>query len=142
MTTPETPESWTPVSYVDDLYEGSVTGREAHVQALINVAERRLVKLVRDLRERVDSGAVDLADVRDVVAQAVIRYMRNPAGLTQSSITEGPWTRSDSYAAAAAAQAGVGITFTEDELDALRAPGALPEGIGVIHQGLPAWRVP
>lgn len=141
MTEP-VPESWTTPAYVDALYESSLVGREVYAQALIDMAERRLVKLVRGLRERIANGSVDLADVRDVVAQAVIRYMRNPGGLTQSSITEGAWTRSNSFAAAAAAQAGTGITFTEDELDALRPPGEMPDGIGVVHQSIPRWRVP
>lgn len=142
MSTPDPGTSWTTPAYVDALYESSLTGREVYVQALIDMAERRLVKLVRGLAARIESGEVDLDDVRDVVAQAVIRYIRNPGGLTQRSITEGPWTRSDSYAAAAAAQAGTGITFTEDELEALRSPDELPEGIGVVHQGIPRWRVP
>lgn len=133
---------WTEPSHVDVLYESSVSGREPYVTALIAMAERRLTTLVPRLERRIGTGDVDVADVRDVVAQAVIRYMRNPGGLTQSSITEGAWTRSNSYAAAAAAQAGTGITFTDDELDALRPPGTLPAGLGVVHQSLPRWRVP
>lgn len=133
---------WTTPAMVDVLYESSTQGREPYVQALIDMAERRLIRLVPRLVERLDSAELDVAEVRDVVAQAVIRYMRNPGGLTQSSITEGAWTRSNSYAAAAAATAGTGISFTEDELAALRPPGTLPEGIGVAHQSIPGWRVP
>lgn len=133
---------WTTPAMVDVLYESSTQGREPYVQALIDMAERRLIRLVPRLVERLDSAELDVAEVRDVVAQAVIRYMRNPGGLTQSSITEGAWTRSNSYAAAAAATAGTGISFTEDELAALRPPGTLPEGIGVAHQAIPGWRVP
>lgn len=133
---------WTEPAHVGTLYELPITGREGHVTALIGMAERRLAKLVPRLAERIGSGAVDIEDVRDAVAQAVIRYLRNPQGLTQSSITEGAWTRSSSYAAAAASQAGTGITFTEDELDALRPAGATPDGFGVVRQSLPGWRVP
>lgn len=133
---------WTEPSHVDVLYESSTQGREPYVSALIDMAERRLIRLVPRLEQRIVSGEVDVAEVRDVVAQAVIRYMRNPGGLTQSSITEGAWTRSNSYAAAAAAQAGTGITFTDDELEALRPPGVLPAGFGVAYQSIPRWRIP
>lgn len=136
------PRPWTLPSHVDVLYESSTTGREPYVAALIDMAERRLVRLVPRLEQRLGSGELDIAEVRDVVAQAVVRYMRNPGGLTQSSITEGAFTRSDSYAAAAAAQAGTGISFTEDELDALRPADTLPAGIGVVHQSIPRWRIP
>lgn len=137
-----TTRPWTEPSHVDALYESTILGREDHVTALIDMAERVLTSKVSDLVDRVDSGAVDVADVQWIVAQAVIRYIRNPGGLTQSSITEGAWTRSNSFAAAAAAQAGTGIAFTEDELDMLRPASSVPEGFGVVHQSLPRWRVP
>lgn len=139
-----TSRPWTEPSHVDAMYEASLVGREDYVTTLIGVAERKLAREVDDLESRLGAGSLDVEDVRDVVAQAVIRYIRNPGGLTQSSITEGPFTRSNSYAAAAAAQAGTGISFTEDELDGLRTDDdtGLPEGIGVVHQSLPRWRVP
>jgi hypothetical protein len=46
----------------------------------LDVASRRLDRLVPDLTARITSGELTSADVRDVVVQAVLRRWRNPEG--------------------------------------------------------------
>ncbi|GAA4845513.1 hypothetical protein GCM10023201_40980 [Actinomycetospora corticicola] len=133
--------SITAVDDIRDRYEGVIpTAQETRIGTHIADAERLLRRRVPRLDERLAAGEVDVEDVKRIVAQAVIRYIRNPAGYTQRSTTEGPFSSGASYSAAALAAAGE-LRFSEDELDDLRSP-ADRLAVGVAHQSLPGWRVP
>lgn len=137
--------TYTQVSHVRARYEGTIPqAREARVTTLIGDAERILRGRVPRLRERVADGQLDVEDVQRVVAQAVIRAMRPGGGLiTQHSTTEGGFTENRSYAAGSAARERTGgVEFTDGELDDLREHDGTPDGFGVAHQSLPAWRIP
>lgn len=121
---------WTTVEMVRARYEGQITtAQEPVIATWLLDAERQLVSRVPELDARITSGALDVGDVQRVVAMAVIRYLRNPGGVTQRSVAEGSFNQSTSYASGSTS---TGITFTEDELAALRPSGA-PAGFGIVY---------
>lgn len=55
-------------------------GSEAHVDYLIDKAERLVRSKVSNLSARLLAGSISEADVRDVVCDMVLRVLRNPDG--------------------------------------------------------------
>lgn len=135
---------WTSVEHVRARYEGRIGPEQERVVATwIGDAEAMLSGRVPGLAARVASGALAVADVQRVVAGAVIRYLRNPSGITQRTVGEGSFNSSTSYAASSTGTGG--LAFTEAELAELRPGGAVPAGFGVVYQrpsrrwAGPAW---
>lgn len=139
---------WTELTDVTDRWPRPLAGaRQVWVETLIGDAEDELTRLVDDLPGRVVDvapdgppllpGQVPLARVKRTVAAAVIRVLRNPEGYTQFSRTTGPFSES----ATRAPDTGAGqITFTDEELDSLRAPA--PKPARSIQLAVPGWRIP
>lgn len=129
MSTPDVDSSWTTPAHIRARYEGLLSHDDTRLRTWIGDAERILAGRVPDLAARIASGAVDVRDVQRIVAGAVIRYLRNPGGLTQRTTGEGSFNRSESYAQPSGGSVAQGISFTADELADLR-PAGLPPGFG------------
>lgn len=109
------------------------------VDSLIEDAEGVLVDVIPSLADRVTAGEVSAATVQRIVAQAVLRVMRNPEGLTQFARTTGPYTSSGSRPAASALAE---VWFRPDEIAALSPADTASSIVRSARLGLPAWRIP
>lgn len=58
---------------------------EALVDARLGDIERRILKKVPDLADKITAGTVDVEDVKAVESDAVLRLVRNPDGYIQES---------------------------------------------------------
>ena len=58
---------------------------EALVDARLGDIERRILRKVPDLADKITAGTVDVEDVKAVEADAVLRLVRNPDGYIQES---------------------------------------------------------
>lgn len=77
-------------------------------------AERAIMRRIPDLADRIADGRIDLADVVDIEADAVLRLVRNPEGYF--SETDGNYT----YMLRSDLQAGSGkLTITDEEWETL-----------------------
>ncbi len=98
-----------------------LTDAEAVVAATrIGAASRLLRRLVPSVDDRVDSGDLDADLVSDVVAEAVIRVMKNPDGIRQVSYDDYSETRDREVSAGL-------LQFLDSEL-ALLQPADRPSG--------------
>ncbi|WP_280471003.1 Gp19/Gp15/Gp42 family protein [Nocardia cyriacigeorgica] len=111
-------------------YEGVIpAGRDAWLDAKIAAAENLLISLVPSMETT--TSPVRLARAKAMVADAVLRVYRNPAGASQESASVYSVSRAN------AAASGL-LFFPEDELDALRGSGRRPR-YGTIQTK--PWRV-
>ncbi|MBM4592060.1 hypothetical protein GS454_01370 [Rhodococcus hoagii] len=58
---------------------------EALVVARLADVERKILKRIPDLADKIAAGTVDVEDVKQVEADAVLRLVRNPEGYIQES---------------------------------------------------------
>lgn len=97
------------VDYVAAKWRTLTTAEQAKCQVLIDEGEALLALALPGLAADVAAGAVDVVIVRKVVSDAVIRVLRNPAGVIQQTV--GPesvsWARADASGT---------VEFTDDEL--------------------------
>lgn len=122
------------VADVTALYEGTVsTEGTPRVEALINYANAVLNTKVPSLSSRAvrDSNVADLA--RYVVANAVLRMLRNPGGYRTQTQTAGPFT---TYLSSDASDSGI---FLEEELKMLQPPARVARSV---YMKIPRWLVP
>ena len=118
---------------VDDAFEEDLdTEQRTWVENKIARASRMLRRKVPGLDARVTSGKLEREAVVDVIAEAVLRIIRNPAGLQMEM--EGNY----SYQARASV-AGGDLRFLPDELALLRKPSTEKYGRS-IQSRVPAYR--
>lgn len=72
---------------IEDYFEQPLPANLDWVQKIIDRAVRALYALCQRIDERIASGELDPESVTDVVADAVLRVIRNPVGITNE--TEG-----------------------------------------------------
>lgn len=104
------------------------------VEALIMKAERRLIKRVSSLRQRLADGRLDSITVADVVTDMVLRVIRNPDGFAAEQ-AEGFSYRTDWGAASGR------LHVTKEDLLHLGI-GAKTATVGTIRTHTPTWRLP
>lgn len=106
---------WVELSDVQGGYEKPIPQTwNAYVNHQIGRAERRLKRKLPQIEGWITTGCLDVADVKDVVIEAVLRVIRNPGGLQMEM--EGNYS-----AQMRADVAGGKLYFSDDELDQLRA---------------------
>ncbi|WP_280476255.1 Gp19/Gp15/Gp42 family protein [Nocardia farcinica] len=111
-------------------YEGVIPdSRNAWVQAKIDDAESLLVSLVPSIADTADQAR--LARAKAMIADAVLRVYRNPAGATQETASVYSVSRSKDVSNGM-------LFFPESELDALRGGGHRRQ-LGTIRTS--PWRV-
>lgn len=94
------------------------TAEQAQATVFLDDAWRLLKRKVANLETRLDEGEADLEEnAVQVLAQAVIRKMKNPDGVRQESITIDDATRQRTLATQPEPGA---IYFTEAELESVR----------------------
>ena len=104
---------------------------QAMIGERIAQVERKILRRIPDLADRITSGAITVDDVRDVVVASVLRVVRNPDGYIQES--DGTYTYMLS-----SEMVQTELTITDEEWEALgELPGA--DGIGWI---VPVIRAP
>lgn len=97
---------------------------QAMIGERIAQVERKILRRIPDLADRITSGAITVDDVRDVVVASVLRVVRNPDGYIQES--DGTYTYMLS-----SEMVQTELTITDEEWEALgELPGA--DGIGWI----------
>lgn len=113
------------------------------VEARIMMASRYLARRVRQsvgssLDDLVDAGSLDMDDVRDLVAEMVLRAVSRPGYLRQEMTTVDDGSISRTYDASVSDKAGVFVTDAElaDLLGPVGKPGS---GAFTIVPGDPAW---
>lgn len=70
----------------------------ALVERRLDQVERMILRRIPDLAGQTEAGQIDADDVRDVMAEAVLRVVRNPDGIYSES--DGSYTYTKSAAAA------------------------------------------
>lgn len=70
----------------------------AMVDRRLDQVERIILRRIPDLAGQTEAGQIDADDVRDVMAEAVLRVVRNPDGIYSES--DGSYTYTKSAAAA------------------------------------------
>lgn len=85
---------------VRDVYD--IEESDERVQALLDVAEARLIARVPSLPRRVASGSLDVVLVKGALVDIVGRALSVPVGVTQESETTGPYTKSVTFRQSAA----------------------------------------
>lgn len=122
-------------AWVAEQYEGDLPD-ELWVERLIERAERRLIAERPSIPARVAAGTLPVDNVRDAVASAVLRVVRNPHGIITES--EGSYSYSLDRAAAAAV-----VYFTGDDLALIDSHSAVaaPDTAAAIPVAIPAYRV-
>ncbi|WP_029932516.1 hypothetical protein [Nocardia otitidiscaviarum] len=115
---------------VRDRFEGVIpSSRDAWLAAKIADAESLLTSLVPSMATTTDTAR--LARAKAMVAEAVLRVYRNPAGATQEVASV--------YSVSRSKDAGSGVLFFPDtELEALRGSGRRAR-LGTIQTS--PWRV-
>jgi len=105
----------------------------------IGKAEREARFRVPDLQARLDAEAeldppvTDLLDTaKDVIVAMVTRVFRNPEGIRQTSVGEGPFSESRTYGGNTPGE----LAMTDDEMDKLR--GVVAEGQAFTIDMIPA----
>lgn len=112
-------------------------GESAYVNVLIGEASAKLRRRVTGLDELIAQGAVDSVLVVAVVTDAVLRVLRNPAGVSQQSI--------GSSAASFAGIRAVGQVVITDEDVAQILPvdaGDVGVAVGTFRFAVGSWRPP
>lgn len=143
---------WVGVASVAARYEGVLTpAQRVRAATFIRDAESTLRdrvprigdRIVADTIEPLPPGGLRFATVERVVCQAVIRALQPGGGLVaQRSAGEGPFNESKTFVVRnSGPERTGGVQFTDEELDDLREQNG-PAGFGVVHQSIPAWRVP
>ncbi len=61
------------------------TAEVALVERRLAQVERMLIRRIPDLADQIDAEEIDLADVVDIEAEAVLRLVRNPEGYASES---------------------------------------------------------
>jgi uncharacterized protein YcaQ len=61
------------------------TAETALVERRLEQVERKLLRRIPDLAEKIDAEEIDQADVIDIEAEAVLRVVRNPDGLASET---------------------------------------------------------
>jgi hypothetical protein len=74
------------------------TAETALVERRLDQVERMILRRIPDLAGQTEAGQIDADDVRDVMAEAVLRVVRNPDGIYSES--DGSYTYTKSAAAA------------------------------------------
>jgi hypothetical protein len=131
--------SYTDVEYVRASAEGSMKespdlADEVWVQLKIDQAERLLIARRRSIPARVDAGTLALDNVRDAVANAVLRVARNPEGFEREQEGEYGYGQHRDVAAGK-------LFFTGDDY-ALVDPASGGFAFGSVRIGIPAHRRP
>lgn len=106
---------------------------EEEVVALIVKAERRLLRRASSIPKRIEDGRLSKEDVADVVADMVLRVVKNPGGY--SSEQAGEFSYRIDWGAASGR-----IHVTKEDLQNLGL-GASGATIGVVRSQPPAWRI-
>ncbi len=83
---------------------------------LIGAASRRLRLLVPSVDDRITAGTLDAALVSDIVADAVIRVMKNPDGVRSYTIDDFTETRDRDLSAGL-------LQFLDSEIELLQPSG-------------------
>lgn len=113
----------TPAQTLDLEARGYTIVSEAVAQTRLDESWRALRREIRSIEADIASGAVDTADVVDVVSAAALRILRNPDGHKQEAGSlddyAESWTRADST---------LDLYFTAAELNRLRVPSAFATG--------------
>lgn len=107
---------------------------EQEVVALVVKAERRLLRRARSIPDRIKDGRLDVEDVADVVADMVLRVVKNPGGY--SSEQAGEFSYRIDWGAASGR-----IHVTKEDLQNLGIGGS-GAGLRPIRSSVPAWRLP
>lgn len=129
-----------PLATVEDVqrfYEAPITPEsEPRVQALLNVAESKLLTLRPGLRAALEAGTLDPDLVVWALASAVLRVLRNPAGYASETVGD------LSYRLNGPAASGV-LTFTAEELAGCTPASRSPLGlVGSARLAPPSYGVP
>lgn len=132
--------AWTTAQDVLDAWIGDDAPTDlALVDVWLSKAEREARFRVSDLQARIDAQAAlippstDLLDAaKDVIVAMVTRVFRNPEGIRQTSVGEGPFSESRTYGG----NTPGGLAMTDDELEKLR--GVLAAGRAFSIDMIPA----
>lgn len=71
---------------------------EPMVQRRLAQIERKILRRIPDLADRIEAGVIDQADVVDIEAEAVYRVIRNPEGLRSETHGQYGYERSSEAA--------------------------------------------
>lgn len=120
--------SWTTPNDVLDAWIGDdAPSSTTQLQLWIDKAEREARFRVADLQTRIDTEAAlipavtDLLDTtKDVIVAMVTRVFRNPEGIRQTSVGEGPFSESRTYGGNTPGE----LAMTDSELERLRVSSA------------------
>ena len=103
------------------------------VAALVGRAERMLLAQVPSILARADAGLIDLDLVRDIIAAAAARVVRNPQGIRQEMAGSYLYMLDSSISSGS-------LAFTPEELALLRS-GSTATPSKPLRIGVPCWRV-
>lgn len=126
---------WVTPQQVRELAYGFAIGNDEleSLEPLIRHAERKILgRRNLQVKNRINAGTLDVETVQGVVADMVLRVIRNPAGVQ----SDGAGSVSTSYFRGAASGS---VELLEEDVEAL-AP--TPLKFGTVGVGIPAWRVP
>lgn len=90
--------SWTQPADITTRWLGTTSlPTDSQLDTLIGDAEDIISVTFSDIQARIDATTLPLERVVRVASNMVMRYLRNPDGMRQTSTTTGPFTNSATY---------------------------------------------
>lgn len=121
---------------VQEVYEGDLSGQEARVERLLDVAVAKLMRLRPTIEADVASGAVNADLVAYALVSAVLRVLRNPGAYRSETAGEYSYTLNNTVASGL-------LSFTAEELaDVTPVTAATRGGVRSVRLGTTSWFAP